>query len=671
MLNNKLAQISIFVILTAILVLVGVVYFVISQTSLFESPQDKSQEQISEIIRFCVDEHLNNAVKVLQFKGGRINIDPYEDQQRVESFDFDIYSWDRVIELEEMEEELELEVENKAIGCLLVNLKDLNELYNIEGFSEENFNLDVTIQENAITTTVDMPLSISLKNSEESWEYSSLTFDIPSSLYTNYELAKAIYLEHQNNYIFEDLVLDQLAVAKDYSNPQASIPTMGIDFSCETPIWRASEIQHSILSLNENNFKFLYFDSTKPIDNRFLGYSDEIVDFYSKAYVKNLEYLNPNLDFKENEVRVVVPKKYSKTQEDVYLSNFRTFLINGDEKDFVKAKQLKFSGLVPIPCMKTYSFFYDLDYDILVEIESFENSKLEIFRLPIRIQIESSEPKRRAELSSSILSQELEFTRTQDRVCSTDNSIYEVDIYTNEITNEGLSPLYGSDVSMRCTGIICSDLGEMSTPLTSSEAFVKAKLPFCSRGQIIAEKEGYYHLNTQDKIDYLDFGGSCFESFLEFDELDFNGNVPYLDVCLVKKNTIEFDVSSSQLFNIDSIQTIIDPKGELIVQFENTQLDLSSFGYINFNSGESSLDIEVLNVDNLDFNISIMYYDNEELVSYYVYENQNIQDLRFKEKFSIVLPVVDEELEDVDDYTRIQNAYENGFLDVNFGYLFE
>ena len=668
---EKKGQISMFVILAIILVLVGVIYFIFSQTSIFETPQSKSQEQISEIVRFCVEQNLDNAVKVLQFKGGRINSEPYEDQVEVETFDFDVYSWDRIISLDEMQLELETEVEEKAVSCLLTNLKDLNELYDIQGFSKETFDLDVTIQEDQVSTIVNMPLSVKLKSGDESWEYSSLNLEMPSALYTNYELAKAIYLEHQNNYVFEDLVLDQIAVAKDYSDPTASIPTVGIDFSCDTPVWRASEIQYSILSMNEHNFKFLYFNDTKSIDRRFEGYSDEIVDYYSKAYVKDLEYLNEEVDFSDSEVRVVIPKKYTRTQDSVYLTNFRTFLVNGDEKEFVSARNMKFGGKIPIPCMKTYSFFYDLDYDFLVEIESFENSKLEIFRLPIRIQIESSEPKRRAELSQSIISEDVQFTRTPEIVCSDENSIYDVDIYTQQVSSGGLSPLYGTEVSMRCSGVVCTDLGEMTTQATNSQAFVKAKLPYCSRAQIIAQKEGYFQLDTIQKIETLGFEGSCGESFLEIDELDFNGKVPYLDVCLVKKNILNFDVSSSTLFNIDTTQTLINPTGELIVQFENVDLDFNSFGYVDFTSGDSNLEIEVLDVDSMNFNISVMYYENDELVSYYVFENQNVQDLKYKEQFSVAVPIKDSELDGIEDYNKIQSAYLNGYLDVNFGYQFD
>ena len=673
--SRKSGQVSVFVIIAAILVVIGVVYFIFSQTQIFQSPEGRSQEQISEIIEFCVNSQLDNAVKVLQFKGGRINSEPYEDQMRVESFDFDVYSWDELVTIEDMQRELEDEVENKSLSCLAQNLKGLDELYVIEGFSEENFELDIIIQENEIETIVDMPLSISLRRGGEeevkSWEYSSISLYLPSALYTNYELAKAIYLEHYNNYVFEDLVLDQIATAKDYSNPQGSIPTVGIEFSCQTPVFRASEIKHSILSLNENNFRFLYFEDTKSIENRFLGYSDEIRDYYSKVYVKELGYLNPRVDVKDTQVRVVVPKKYTQSSDSVYLSNFREFAINGENKQTVKAHNLKFSGLIPIPCVKTYSYFYDLDYDILVEIESFENQKLEIFRLPIRIQIENSEPKRRAEFDKGIFETRESLTRNTQSVCSEESSQYPIDIYTHQVSTNGLSPLYGVDVSYECAGIICTDIGESTTISSDSNSYVKVRVPYCSRANIIAQKEGFYYANTHQKRVELGIDDWCQESSVEIDELNFEGNIPYVDVCLIKEKNISFDVLQSTIFNIETVQTVVSPKGELIVILENELLDISSFGYINFESGEQSLDITLLDVDELNLNVSVMYYENGELLSYYMFEDQKFEGVKFLETLQVTVPILSSDLQGIEGYEKIQSAYTKGFLDVNFGYRIE
>ena len=670
--NQKKAQISMFVILAIVLVVVGVVYFIFSQTTLFQSPQDRSQEQISEIIRFCVGGQLENSIKVLQFKGGRINTPPYEDQKRVESFDFDIYSWDQVITLEEMQNELETEVRDNSIGCLISNLKGLDELYIIEGFSEETFQLDVTIQQNQVDTLVEMPLSVSLRNSEEVWEYSSILLEQPSALFVNYELAKAIFLEHKNNLVFEDLVLQQISAAKDYSDPTTSVPTQGIDFSCSTPVWRAQEIQNSILSMNDHNFHFLQFAGTKSIENRYLGYDDDIVEYYQKAYTKELEYLNSNIDFSNLEVDVVVPKKYQigAQGEDVYLSNFRTFLVNGENEQFISPKNMKFGGAVPIPCVQVYSKVYDLDYDILVEIESFENSQLEIFRLPIRIQIEDNEPKTKAQQLVGVLDSSFDFTRTQQALCSDEHSTYEVEFYTFEASSQGLSPLYGVDVAFNCAGILCRDIGEQSTQLTSAQAFVDAKIPFCSRGKVEAEKNGYFHVDTQEKLEVLDLESVCGESYLEMNELDFNGRVPYIDICLIKEKNLTLDVNSMNFFNIETAQTLIDPKGEFIIRLDNAKLEYSSFAYVNFKTQEMNLQVPVLATDSMLFNISMIYYEDDELRSYYLYENQEIRDLAFLNTLTATVPILNGEMEGENDYIKISNAYTNGFLDVGFGYSF-
>ncbi len=675
--TDKKAQLTLFILIGTLLVVAGVVYFIFSQTQIFENPKAKSQEQVSEIITFCVNTHMENAVKLIQFKGGRIDSEPFEDQKRVETYDFDIYSWDAVIEIEDMEKELEEYVKDKSVPCLIENLRTLTDIYDIEGFSTETFELDVSILDGRVETLVTIPLVIKLKTSEEIWEYSSLNLDLSSALFTNYNVARAIYLEHQNNYIFEDLVLEQISAAKDYTDPQTSIPTFGFDFSCSRPIWRAQEIQYSILSLNENNFKFLQFNNTKSIDDRFLGYDESIKEYYSNIYFKNLGYLSPEVDARESEVNVVVPKKYVTSQDSVFLSNFRTFLVNDEDTDFIEAKNMEFGGAIPIPCMQVYSKIYDLDYDILVEVESFQNQKLEIFRLPIRIQIEDSEPKLRDKFYDPVQNRFLdpildssEFTRTQATICAEDNRDYEIDLFTFQVSSEGLSPLYDVDVSLQCAGIVCEDLGTQTTQLTNDQAFTRANLPFCSRGKISAFKEGFYHVDTNQRAEILGVDDMCSESFVNMNEMNFNGNIPYLDICLIKEKIITLDVSSSNLFDIDRVQTIFEPRGEMIVIFENEQLDISSFAYMNLENNEMNLEIMLPEVESLEYNISLIYYQNNELLSYYQFENQMIEDIAFYETVTLTMPVLDSGIESVEEFDRIEQAYLNGFLDVGFGYQF-
>ena len=51
--TDKKAQLTLFILIGTLLVVEGVVYFIFSQTQIFENPKAKSQEQVSEIITFC------------------------------------------------------------------------------------------------------------------------------------------------------------------------------------------------------------------------------------------------------------------------------------------------------------------------------------------------------------------------------------------------------------------------------------------------------------------------------------------------------------------------------------------------------------------------------------------------------------------------------------------
>ncbi|MCH8519133.1 MAG: hypothetical protein LAT82_00065 [Nanoarchaeota archaeon] len=669
---QKKAQISLFIIIGVLLLVVGIVYFIFSQTNLFQSPQAQSQEQISEILRFCVGEELKNSMKVLQFKGGRINAPPLETQQRVQTFDFDIYSWSKIPTTEEMELELKQEVEQKSIGCIASNLMNLNELYEITGFSQDLFQVDISITPQRITAVIEIPLNIKMRGQDESWEYSSLTLETPSALYTNFELAKAIFQEHTQNQIFEHLVLEQISMAKDYSDPRASVPTQGIQFSCNTPIFRASEIQNTILSLNDFNFNFLYFEGTASIENRFLGYDEDIREYYDSLYRKDLEFMNPIIDISRKEVDVVIPKRYSFTGDSTYLSSFREFRVNGIEEEFIRPTQLNLGGFIPMPCISVFSKVYDLDYDILVEIESFESGEFEVFRVPIRIQIEASEPKRTFDSSRSLVDS-TQYTLNSQTYCSLEEQeSYITDIILLEATNVGLKPLFNVDVSFSCAGIRCSDLGTFTNQLNSnSDSRLRANLPFCSSGRIIAQKEDFLHISTLKQAEELGFDSMCGESIVPMNDMiergDFNGRIPYIDVCMIKLKEIELDINSMRFFDIQRGQTITNPQGELVVIAENQNLGYTTTGYFDFSNVESLESLKLPNVDVLNLNISIMYYEDNELLSYYEFENQEVE-LTFASSFFGTIPLMSSQIDSTQAFDSIESAYTQGYLDVNFGF---
>ena len=671
---TKSSQISIFVIIGAVLVSAGIVYFIFSETDIFQSPQARSQEQISEILRFCVGEELENAVRVLQFRGGRINMEPLQTQRRVDSFDFGIYSWSQIPTIEEMEIELKKEAEEKSLNCIVENLRNLQDLYDIDGFSGDSLTVEVLINPGRISAIIDMPLSIRMKGQDDSWEYSSLTIEIPSALYTNLELAKAIFQEHTQNQIFENLVLEQISMAKDYSDPRASVPTQGIQFSCNTPIFRATEIQNSILSLNDFNFNFLYFNGTSSIENRFLGYDESIRAYYDKFYTKELNFIDPTVDISRKEVSVVVPRRFSFDGEAIYnLSTFRVFRVNGIEQEFIRPTQLKLGDLIPMPCFSVFSKVYDLDYDILVEIESFESGEFEVFRVPIRIQIEASEPQRTFDSGRSLVDSS-QFTLNSQNYCNppSPDELFPVDIILFEATSIGTTPLYNVEVEFSCMGIICSDIGTQTNQLSSEqESVVRARVPFCSRAEIIASREGFMQVSTVAQAEELNIDSMCSEDsvLLMRDRNEFDGGVEVLsrDVCLVRLKEIELDISSIGIFDIERLQTVTAPDGELIIIAENRNLDYSTTAYFDFNDIDSVENLKLPNVDLLNLNISIMYYKDNELLSFYEFQNQEIE-LTFASSFYGIIPIMSSQINTTEAFDFVENAYENGFGGVSFGY---
>ena len=248
-------------------------------------------------------------------------------------------------------------------------------------------------------------------------------------------------------------------------------------------------------------------------------------------------------------------------------------------------------------------------------------------------------------------------------MCEEENN-KRADIYIHEVSSQGLSPLFGADVSYSCAGIECSDLGPQTTQLSSNEAKVEAQVPFCSNARINVEKEGYLHLDSLEKQEELGFN-QCGNSRIRLDD-EVQTSIPYLDTCMVKLQKIQLQPSSMNFFDIDNTRTITNPTGEVVMIVENDVLDYSSVGKYNYETQEE-LTLELPAVENFKANITVMYYSGDELLSYHLYENQIINPV-FSSQVSLILPLLESGLREIEDFERMKRAYEEGYLDVEFGY---
>ena len=610
MLNIKKSQISIFVVIAIILVIVTVFLFFNSRFEFFVSKEDKMKNSISDIVEDCIYKEGDNGIFVLGFQGGYIDVPETVagDFRKYINFGMKIPNWDseigKVPTINSMEYELENFIELNSYSCIISNLKSLNEFLVINVSDE--LSVDVNINDQNVIVEANLPISFSQTNSEEISliEDYKVTFD-DVRLGDMYALAVEIFNLEGSSYFMEDLVLDQIYSASDYSSIE-SMPSEGMYFSCNRRVWTIPQLKQTLANLNNHNFKYLYFEGTYPIEDIFSANLNEqfgtekLRDYYDLNYRFELE--NPKKSFANYRVEVVMPSTEVVEQNNWYQKYpYREFEVTPSNGQVVKSMLLETDlgvGKIPIPCIQIYHHLYKLDYDLVVRLTDYsEEGNYYLFQFPLRVKIENNNPKYEAGLE--IVTEPL--TANDESFCAQENKLYPLRIYAMDNEQNFLSDV---NISYKCLNLNC-DLGQTSKPYFMgverqyAQPYLETDFPFCIGGQVIAQKEGYH--NGKVRVDTTS-------------ELLDRDNIMYYDVELTPLKEYKVDVSSFLVVYKETKEghrIRNDGSGEaIIVSLENRGYNFESTVY--WPTEEGMMDtLNFLDSDDATYNVSIIYSNSE------------------------------------------------------------
>ena len=680
--KKQKGQISIFIIIGVIMMVVAVFLLYNSDVELFESHDTKMKNQISTIVEDCIEKSALNGAFMLGLQGGYIDIpeEISQDPRRYIDMGFKFPNWDTEKKsyptIRSMEVDLNNYVRLNGYSCIQSNLKAQESVFNITYDSLENFIVDSQIEDYNIVLSSEYLIKFNEKKSEEILtleEYNVKLDDL--RLGDLYNLAMEIYNTEKTTYLFEELVMDQIGSANDYSSKD-SMPTEGFSLSCEKRAWSYDQLKSNLMNLNNNNFRYLQLDGTYDkdyyFDIDFSGDEDAIAihkPYYDNIYTKPL--MNSKSSFENYQVDVSVPQGTIMTENGPQTKfPFRSFEVFPSSGSMVKSVDMKIEpesvkGVIkiPIPCMQVFNHKYSLDYDLMVQLtdKTDTNSRGFIFQFPMKVEI----VKNNAKIKSGI-DEEVGYTgSSNEEYCREENRKYPVVVQTFVDHSDGnKNPISGVDISYKCLSLEC-DIGttkkEKFLGITIDGALpeVREDYPYCFGGSIIAKKEGYHTLTKRINTD------NTITTALENANLKFMGNVNSFDLNLIPYKI--FSISESNFMAVD----ITDPSryyglvgdngDKVFMTVENTEYDFSKT--VIWPMDEENT-LELLNKEDVVYNLSLVYTGlNDELKGIIDIQNwtpkvKGGNTLRFK------IPVVSQGLtEDMYEeyFLAIENA--NGLYD--------
>ena len=525
----KRAQVSIFVIIGIILVIVAIFLFINGKYNLFQFHDTKVKNQISEVVEDCLLSSANRGAFLLGYQGGYIDI-----PKRIEGnpqayidFGMKIPNWDTqrgdIPTIGSMQNELSDYVEEESLSCISNGLKGLEDVYELD--VKDDLNVDATINDHNVVIEGNYPIDVREHNSDESFSVEDYTVKLDGlRLGDLYKLAVQIYNVESEMYLFEDLTLDQMRSADDYSS-ELSVPTEGMSFSCGREIWTIPQLKENVASLNNNNFKYLHFIGTHPKDDLYdTNFNGEYTDEEYRRYYENFYMYNlpdAKRSFRNYYVDVHMPST-EVTGEDGYFQSYpyREFEVTPSSGEVVKSIRMEIDtgAKIPVPCIQVYHHLYTMDYDLIVKLTDYNDDSQEFFfQFPIRVEIEENEPK---SSTTNIVTPE-PATFNSNTYCTNDTMKYPMLVVAKDNKDNALE---GVNISYKCLSVKC-DMGETKKPTYMgverkyADAQLESEFPFCVGGQVIGEKPGYHKTEKRVTTDSSLLGRSSYfgDNFVELE----------------------------------------------------------------------------------------------------------------------------------------------------------
>ena len=331
---KKKSQISIFIIISTIIIIVGITSLYFFKDDLLGEAGSVYKNSIRGEIERCVNDELENSITFLGVQGGyldipkNIKINP----ERYTNFGIKIPNWDSDINeiptIKSMEVSINNYLLNTTEGCIESSINSLKEVYDIN-IDFDEFRIDTKIGLDNIAVEIFLPIDIKDKNADEIFYLNKYQFGIDEIyLGQEYNLAKKIFEKQIETSFLENIIIDQIKSNNNYKIKE-SMPTEGIYIDCSPRIWTYFQLKKNLVSSNNNNFRYLQIKDTFEKNLEYeSNFKKEYGNLEYKQYFENFYNIDINLgdEYKNFKVEFVTPISTSGVGLDS-LFGFRKFKV--------------------------------------------------------------------------------------------------------------------------------------------------------------------------------------------------------------------------------------------------------------------------------------------------------------------------------------------------------
>ncbi len=473
--RSKQAQVTVFIIIGIVLLLVLALVILTRQEILQFSPDEiipTEKGKVETSIRSCMEQIGEEAVQKLGIQAGYINVPSDVERDgsrhlRVSPFQVVPY-WaqgeERTIpSVEQMSEEINVYVEQNLRGCL-----NADESFSREYDVREKSDIEATtsILEEKIVFAVRWEVEVRTKSGEVVAELINHDAQSAIKLKKVYDTAVQIVDAELREMKVEDITQDLLALE------HPNVPLAGVAMGCTRKEWNVREVKQTVQDMLRVNLAQLRVKGTEFVE------FPNTLPYYQNHYVWDVgeEFTKPD---------VSVQFRYENTYPFL-------FQVTPQEGNWLRSSSVGGTDLLSFLCVQTWKFTYDVVYPVQVIVR--DDTTGYLFRTAFTVHLVRNLPNRESDVVARE-SRPLNFV-TDEKFCA--NRRVPMTVRTWElIENEkqgiySSEPLSGTTVSYTCLKYRC-DIGESTFNFqnTGYQAGVTGNFPYCVGGIVRAEKPGY------------------------------------------------------------------------------------------------------------------------------------------------------------------------------------
>lgn len=476
LLNSK-SQAAIFIILSLMIILSGVLYFFYQKTAVGKEVEVVQPEiaPIKLYVENCIKSAAEDGLERIGLSGGYINLpQKIENDPRAHLAAFAAgfkmpYWWHdgtaSVPTEEFINQQLRGHIKNELSSCIN-NFEPFAGMFEINQLKEPV--VEAKFNENDVSVSLKYPLEIIAKSGDFRAFIENFAYVAPVRFKKVYELAKLIMERENKDYFLERKTIDLYSM-------DADIPTTDIEVRCSAKAWQLSSIKERLQNLLRSNLPYIRIQGTDYNPNLYVPNPDG-KNIYSDTYFQQHYVWEIDKDA-EKYKNMKVAFAYDNWPLSIYA--------RPSENGILKSNAQKGAQTLSFFCLHIWHFTYDIGYPVIATVfdqETEANSAYQ-FKFAFKVAIDHNEPNRIN--TGSTLFEAIPDLPSEDYCNDVQN---EITVFT--VNNATSDDIRGVNLTFVCGRYSCG-MGQSDWLSFGAAAGLTKRFPYCVYGIIKGSKQGF------------------------------------------------------------------------------------------------------------------------------------------------------------------------------------